>query len=436
MKISTKNVGHKLDLADHSNPVQGEPVKHKSVVRDLSMAPSGEQKIAWAWRNMPLLRAIKDDFEKNKPFAGVKVTLSVHMEAKTACLCRTLAAGGAEMHATGCNPLSTQDDVAAALAAGGMSVFAWHAATPQDYERHLTMALESGPNVIIDDGGDLISIMHTKLQHLIPGVYGGCEETTTGIKRLYSMAADKSLKFPMIAVNNAQCKYLFDNRYGTGQSVWDGINRTTNLIVAGKCVVIAGYGWCGKGIAMRAKGYGARVVITEIDPVKALEAVMDGFEVLTMDEAVVPGDLFITATGCADVITERHFNRIKDGAILCNAGHFNVEVDVDWLDKNATRLEQKPNIMGYKLESGKTIFVLAEGRLVNLASGDGHPVEIMDMSFAIQALSAQFIVTHHKMLSPGVIPVPEEIDLDVAWKKLAASGLSIDKLTEQQKKYV
>jgi len=385
---------------------------------------------------MPLLRAIQQDFEKTRPFEGMNITLSVHMEAKTACLCRTLAAGGALMHATGCNPLSTQDDVAAALAAGGMSVYAWHGASSEEYERHLTMALESGPNIIIDDGGDLINIMHTKLQHLIPGVYGGCEETTTGIMRLFSMAADKSLKFPMIAVNNAQCKYLFDNRYGTGQSVWDGINRTTNLIVAGKNVVIAGYGWCGKGIAMRAKGFGAKVIVTEIDPVRALEAMMDGFEVKTMDEAAELGDLFITATGCSGVITERHFDKIKDGAVLCNAGHFNVEVDVDWLEKNTEKREQKPNIMGYKLNSGKSLFVLAEGRLVNLASGDGHPVEIMDMSFAIQALSAQYLARNHKTLEPGVIPVPKEIDVDVANKKLAACGLSIDKLTPEQAKYL
>jgi len=385
---------------------------------------------------MPLLRAIREDFEKTRPFEGVKITLSVHMEAKTACLCRTLAAGGAEMSATGCNPLSTQDDVAAALASKGMSVYAWHGATPEEYERHLTMALESGPNIIVDDGGDLVNIMHTKLAHLVPGVLGGCEETTTGIMRLFSMAADKSLRFPMVAVNNAQCKYLFDNRYGTGQSVWDGINRTTNLIVAGKCVVIAGYGWCGKGIAMRAKGFGAMVVITEIDPVKALEAMMDGFDVMTMDEAAAIGDLFITATGCTDVITQRHFGRIKDGAVLCNAGHFNVEVDVGWLDRNAEKSEQKPNIMGYTLESGKKIFVLAEGRLVNLASGDGHPVEIMDMSFAIQALSARYIAENHGSLEPGVIPVPKEIDLAVANKKLDACGLSIDKLTPEQAKYL
>ncbi|MDR0491732.1 MAG: adenosylhomocysteinase [Oscillospiraceae bacterium] len=409
---------------------------HCSEVRDLGLAASGEKKIAWAWRNMPLLRDIKADFEKTRPFDGVRITLSVHMEAKTACLCRVLAAGGAEMHATGCNPLSTQDDVAAALAAGGIDVHAWHGATAEEYEHHLTAALKPGPNIIIDDGGDLVNIMHTKLQSLIPGVYGGCEETTTGIKRLYSMASDKTLKFPMIAVNNAQCKYLFDNRYGTGQSVWDGINRTTNLIVAGKNVVIAGYGWCGKGIAMRAKGFGAKVIVTEIDPVKALEAMMDGFEVMTMDEAAAIGDLFITATGCSGVITKRQFAIIKNGAVLCNAGHFNVEVDVAWLDANAEKCEQKPNIMGYAFDDGRTIFVLAEGRLVNLASGDGHPVEIMDMSFAIQSLSARYLVQNRKNLAPAVIPVPAEIDNEVAQKKLASCSLRIDKLSEEQENYL
>ena len=437
MKINAKNVGHDLKLADHSATPATAHVTHESSVRDAGLAPSGEKKIAWAWRNMPLLQAIKADFEKTKPFKGVRVTLSVHMEAKTACLCRVLAAGGAEMYATGCNPLSTQDDVAAALATGGgVSVYALHGASADEYERHLTMALECGPNIIIDDGGDLINLMHTKLQHLIPGVYGGCEETTTGIMRLHSMVADKSLKFPMIAVNNARCKYLFDNRYGTGQSVWDGINRTTNLIVAGKNVVISGYGWCGKGIAMRAAGFGAKVIITEIDPVKALEAMMDGYKVMTMDEASQIGDLFITATGCMDVITEHHFNKLKDGAVLCNAGHFNVEVDVDWLDKNTKRIEAKPNIVGYALANGRTIFILAEGRLVNLASGDGHPVEIMDMSFAIQALSAQYLVQNCDKLAPGVIPVPEEIDLNVARKKLASCSLSIDKLSKEQEKYL
>jgi adenosylhomocysteinase len=254
--------------------------------------------------------------------------------------------------------------------------------------------------------------------------------------RLFSMASNDMLKFPMITVNNAQCKSLFDNRYGTGQSVWDGINRTTNLIVAGKNVIVAGYGWCGKGIAMRAKGFGAKVIVTEIDPVKALEAMMDGFTVMPMDDAAGLGDLFITSTGCAGVITERHFDRIKDGAVLCNAGHFNVEVDVAWLDKNASKQEQKQNIMGYKLKNGKTLFVLAEGRLVNLASGDGHPVEIMDMSFAIQALCASYLVQNHSNLTPGIIPVPKDIDHEVARKKLASCGLSIDSLTAEQAKYL
>ena len=408
-----------------------------SHVRDLSLAPSGEKKIEWARRNMPLLRVIGEEFRQTKPFAGLKITLSVHMEAKTACLCRMLADVGAEMHVTGCNPLSTQDDVAAALAERGMDVHAWHGATAEEYEAHLAAALSCGPQIIIDDGGDLVNLVHTKLPELIPGIIGGCEETTTGVIRLRSMERDGALRFPMITVNNARCKYLFDNRYGTGQSAWDGVIRTTNLAVSGKRVVVAGYGWCGRGIAMRAKGYGARVIICEVDPVKALEAMMDGFEVMPMTEAAGLGDLFITSTGCRDVITEKHFPLLKDGAVLCNAGHFNVEVDVAWLEANAVRREeQKPNIMGYTLPTGQTVYVLAEGRLVNLASGDGHPVEIMDMSFAIQALSAKYLADHRDSLKPGVIPVPEEVDLFVAGKKLAACGLSIDTLTDEQKKYL
>ena len=408
-----------------------------SEIRDINLAPSGERKIQWVERNMPLLRQIKADFQKTKPFAGLKVALSVHMEAKTAYLCRVLEAGGAEMHVTGCNPLSTQDDVAAALAEGGMDVHAWHASTPEEYTAHLTAVLEAGPNIIIDDGGDLVNLIHTKLTHLIPNIIGGCEETTTGVIRLHSMAAEGKLKFPMITVNDARCKYLFDNRYGTGQSVWDGIDRTTNLIVAGKNVVVAGYGWCGKGIAMRAKGFGAHVIVTEIDPVKALEAMMDGIKVMTLEDAAKVGDLFVTSTGCRDVITEKHFGLMKDGAIMCNAGHFNVEVDVDWLDKNAKdRYVQRQNIMGYTLENGKNVFVLAEGRLVNLASGDGHPAEIMDMSFAIQALSARYVAEHRGELGADVIAVPNEIDEEVARRKLTACGLSIDALTDAQKEYL
>ena len=408
-----------------------------SNIRDLSLAPSGEKKIQWAWRNMPLLQGIRAEFEREKPFAGLKIALSVHMEAKTACLCRTLAAGGAEMHVTGCNPLSTQDDVAAAVAAGGIDVHAWHGATQEEYTGHLKEVLEYGPNIIIDDGGDLVNLLHTELSHLLPNVIGGCEETTTGIIRLYAMAGEGKLKFPMVAVNNARCKYLFDNRYGTGQSVLDGINRTTNLVIAGKTVVIAGYGWCGRGVAMRVKGFGGKVVICEVDPVKALEAMMDGFSVMPMEKAAKIGDLFITTTGCRDIITKAHFPFMKDGAVLCNAGHFNVEVDVDWLEKHATAKDaQRPNIMGYTLQNGNTVFVLAEGRLVNLASGDGHPVEIMDMSFAIQAMSAKYLAAHRGELSPGVFPVPEDIDLDVAGRKLRSCGIEIDTLTPEQKTYL
>jgi len=407
-----------------------------SEIRNPALAGSGELKIGWAWRNMPLLRSLEADFIAQQPFAGLRIALSVHMEAKTACLCRLLAKGGAEMHVSGCNPLSTQDDVAAALSAGGIDVHAWHGATPEEYQRHLKNILACGPHIIIDDGGDLVHLLHTQLPHLIPGIIGGCEETTTGVMRLVAMAKAGELKFPMVTVNNAQCKYLFDNRYGTGQSVWDGINRTTNLVVAGKQVVVAGYGWCGRGIAMRAKGFGGKVIVTEIDPVKALEAMMDGFAVMPMAEAARVGDLFITATGCRDVITSAHFPLMKDGAVLCNAGHFNVEVDVSWLERCAKAAPAKPNITGYTLDNGRTLFVLAEGRLVNLAAGDGHPVEIMDMSFAIQALSARYLAEHRSQLSPEVLAVPKEIDALVARRKLALQGMSIDQLTPEQAAYL
>ena len=408
-----------------------------SEIRDISLAPEGEKKIQWAARNMPILRGIAEDFKKSQPLKGLRVALSVHMEAKTAYLCRVMAEGGAEMHVTGCNPLSTQDDVAAAVAAGGIDVHAWHAATPEEYERHLTAVLETGPNIIIDDGGDLINIMHTKLTHLIPDVIGGCEETTTGIHRLRAMAKNGTLKFPMVMVNDADCKHLFDNRYGTGQSVWDGINRTTNLIVAGKSVVVAGYGWCGKGVAMRAKGQGARVIVTEIDPVRAIEAVMDGFEVMTMLDAAKIGDVFVAVTGCKDIITSEHFGLMKDGAILSNAGHFNLEIDVDSLAKTAEKTyDARANIVGYILPSGKTLFVLAEGRLVNLASGDGHPAEIMDMSFAIQAMCARYLADNRDNLTVDVIPVPREIDIEVARRKLQSMGITIDTLTPEQREYL
>jgi len=408
-------------------------------IKDITLAADGKNKIDWVRKNMPLLQSLEKDFSEKKPFAGLKVALSIHLEAKTANLCMVLAAGGAEMYVTGSNPLSTQDDVAAALAAEGINVFARYNTTPAEYKSHLKMVIEAGPNIIIDDGGDLVNLIHNEYKELLPGVIGGCEETTTGIGRLVSMDKAGKLMFPMVAVNNAKCKYLFDNRYGTGQSVWDGINRTTNLIVAGKTVVIAGYGWCGKGVAMRALGLGASVIITEIDAIKALEAKMDGFAVMPMNEAAKLGDFFVTVTGCRDVITEKDFAVMKNGAILCNAGHFNVEIDVAKLEEIAVEKKtQRKNIMGYRLSNGNWLNVLAEGRLVNLAAGDGHPAEIMDMSFAIQALSAEYIANNRNSLTgkSKVIPVPEEIDVEVAKRKLLFWGLGIDELTPEQKAYI
>ena len=408
-------------------------------VRNIDTWESGEMKIRWVRDHMPLLRGLEEDFSETKPFKGLRIALSVHMEAKTAYLCRVLAAGGAEMYATGCNPLSTQDDVAAALAHEGLNVFAVHDATPEEYEEGLRSVIAPGPHIIIDDGGDLVSLIHNHFPELIPNVIGGCEETTTGIHRLRALDRAGSLRFPMVLVNDAACKHFFDNRYGTGQSVWDGINRTTNLIVAGKTVVVAGYGWCGKGVAMRAKGFGAEVIVTEVDPVKALEARMDGYSVMPMHEAAALGDLFITVTGCRDVITPDDFRVMKDGAILCNAGHFDVEVDIASLRKMA--VETRParnNIMAYTLENGRTLYILAEGRLVNLAAGDGHPAEIMDMSFAIQALSAKYLSDHRQTLKngPRLIPVPAEIDAEVAERKLRSWGVSIDRLTPEQHTYL
>ena len=406
-------------------------------IKDPSLYPSGKRKIEWVQKHMPLLSGIESDFIKSKPFEGMRIALSIHLEAKTAYLCKVLSSGGAEMYVTGSNPLSTQDDVAAALVYDGLNVFAWHKASPDEYMEHLRSVIKCKPDIIIDDGGDLVNLIHNEFPEYLPNVLGGCEETTTGIIRLVSMAKENALKFPMIAVNNARCKYLFDNRYGTGQSVWDGINRTTNLIVAGKKVVVAGYGWCGKGVAMRAKGFSAQVIVTEIDPIKAMEAKMDGFDVMPMEEAAKIGDFFVTVTGCKDIITEKDFKNMKDGAILCNAGHFNVEINLDQLKAMSEKIfEQRNNITGYQLQDGRVISVLAEGRLVNLAAGDGHPAEIMDMSFAIQALCAEYIVKHHDNLSLSVNDVPKEIDRKVALRKLESWGLSIDKLSAEQEKYI
>ena len=412
-----------------------------SEIRNADIWQSGELKINWVRHHMPLLNGLEEEFTRTKPFKGLRIALSVHLEAKTAYLCQVLAAGGAEMFVTGSNPLSTQDDIAAALVHCGLNVFAWYNANEEEYTRHCRKVIEAGPNLIIDDGGDLVNCIHSDFPELIPNVIGGCEETTTGILRLQQLNRAKKLGFPMMLVNNAECKHFFDNRYGTGQSVWNGINRTTNLIVAGKTVVVAGYGWCGKGVAMRAKGLGAKVIVTEINPVRAIEAVMDGFSVMKMHQAAPEGDIFVTVTGCDNVITTEDFKVMKDGAICCNAGHFDCEVDVAGLAAMAeSSAPARANIMGYRLADGRTIYILAEGRLVNLATGDGHPAEIMDMSFAIQALSAKWLVDHKDALSrePGnmVIEIPEEIDSTVAHRKLASWGCEIDELTPEQKKYL
>jgi len=406
-------------------------------VRDINLAPLGRQKIEWVRNNMPLLNGLEEQFKREKPFDGVKISLSVHLEAKTAYLCEVLAAGGAEMSVTGSNVLSTQDEIAAALAVTGMKVYAYHGATTEEYNRHIEMALEHGPNIVIDDGSDLINMLHNKRTDLLKDVWGGCEETTTGVIRLKAMEKDGALKVPMVAVNDAKCKHMFDNRYGTGQSVWDSIMRNTNLIIAGKEVVVGDYGWCSKGIAMRAKALGARVIVTEVDAVSAVEAVMDGFEVMTMEKAAPHGDIFVSATGCNQVITVEHMLNMKDRAILANAGHFNVEIDMEELERKAVaKKETRPNIMGYWLENGKCVNVIAEGRLVNIAAADGHPAEIMDMSFAVQCLSAMYILENRGKLENKVIDVSNEIDNLVAERKLEAWGIQIDKLTSQQEKYL
>lgn len=406
-------------------------------IRDISLAPSGHTKIEWVKNNMPLLRALEEEFSRTKPFEGLKISLSVHLEAKTAYLCLVLAAGGAQMSVTGSNSLSTQDDVAAALADSGLKVFAYHGATDEEYMRHIEMCLEHRPNIIIDDGGDLVEMIHNKRPDLGEEVLGGCEETTTGVIRLKAMERDGILKFPMVAVNDARCKHLFDNRYGTGQSVWDSIMRNTNLIVASKTVVVVGYGWCSRGIAMRAAALGAKVIVTEIDPVKAIEAKMDGYDVMKMDLAASYGDIFVSATGCKHTITVEHMLKMKDRAILANAGHFNVEIDMAGLEEAAvSKKETRSNIMGYTLSNGRTVNVIGEGKLVNIAAADGHPAEIMDLSFAVQAMSALYIKDNHSRLENKVIDVSSEIDDVIARRRLAAWDIEIDELTDDQKRYL
>jgi len=408
-----------------------------SSIKDINLAASGYDKINWVKSYMPVLNIIKDEFERTKPFAGKKISMSIHLEAKTAYLAMVLRAGGAEVYVTGCNPLSTQDDVAAALVKDGFEVNAWRGVTDEEYKTHLIATLSLCPDVIIDDGGDLTNLLHGECREFGKNLIGGGEETTTGIHRLFAREKAGLLDYPMIDVNDAECKHFFDNRYGTGQSTLDGIMNSTNLIIAGKTVVVAGYGWCGKGIAMRVKGMGGVVIVTEINPVKAIEAVMDGFTVMAMDEAVKHGDLFVTVTGCCDVIKAEHFQYMKDGVLLANSGHFDVEIDKVALAEQAVEVwQRKPNIMGYRMADGRVLNLMAEGRLVNLAAGNGHPAEIMDMSFAIQAKSLEYLVNHGHELENKVYQVPAEIDAEVAALKLKSLGISIDSLTPSQTEYM
>ncbi len=408
-----------------------------SDIKDVKLAPSGHDKINWVASYMPILNTIKEDFIKNQPFKGLKISMSIHLEAKTAYLATVLKAGGAEVWVTGCNPLSTQDDVAAALVDMGFEVNAWRGVSDEQYKEHLIKTLSLCPNLMIDDGGDLTHLIHGECRDYAKDLIGGCEETTTGIHRLFARQRAGLLDYPMIDVNDADCKHLFDNRYGTGQSTLDGIMNSTNLIIAGKTVVIAGYGWCGKGMAMRAKGMGAVVVVTEIDPIKALEATMDGFSVMPMDEAAKIGDLFVTLTGCKDVIRREHLEVMKDGALLSNSGHFDVEIDkVALSDMAVEEWQRKPNIRGYRMPDGRILNLLAEGRLVNLAAGNGHPAEIMDMSFAIQAKGLEYLAKNRGKLENKVYAVPAEIDREVAAIKLRANGIKIDYLSDEQKAYL
>ena len=409
----------------------------QSLIRDISLAAEGRKKIDWVANFMPTLNTLGDRFEKEQTFKGQTIVVSVHLEAKTAYLSTVLQRGGADVIVTGSNPLSTQDDVAAGLVDMGLTVYAWYNCTDEEYTMFLNKALDHKPHIIIDDGGDLVSLLHTTRTDAKERLLGGSEETTTGVHRLKALAEAEQLTFPMIAVNDSNCKYLFDNRYGTGQSVWDGIMRTTNLTVTGKNVVVAGYGWCGKGVALRAKGLGAHVYVTEVDPIKAIEAVFDGFKVLPMVEAAKIGDIFCTVTGCKDVITEEHYSVMKDRAVLCNAGHFDCEVNVKALEAMAVSHERvRQNIEAYHMQDGRQLYVLAEGRLVNLAAGDGHPAEIMDLSFAMQALAAEYILHHGADMADDVHVLPYEVDAEIAKLKLQSMGYDLDTLTQEQYDYL
>jgi len=407
-----------------------------SIVKDINLHKQGEQKIEWVKKYMPVLAGIEQDFLKEKPFEGIKIAMAIHLEAKTAYLAKVLQSGGATMYVTGSNPLSTQDDVVAALAKGGIEVFATHGCSDEEYEEYIAEVIKDEIDLVLDDGGDLTAEIH-KNEVKAKRVLGGAEETTTGIIRLKARAKAGKLHYPMMSVNDANCKSLFDNRYGTGQSAWDGVMRATNLVIAGKCVVVGGYGWCSRGIAAKADGLGARVIVTEVDAIKAMEACMDGFEVMPMDEAAPLGDIFITATGCIDVVTTEHFKKMKDGVLLANAGHFDVEVSVAALEEiSVSKKEMRKNITGYVQEDGRILNLIAEGRLVNLAAADGHPAEIMDLSFALQALSLKYVLENYKNLENDVIDVPHEIDYSVAERKLKGMNIKIDYLSDKQVEYL
>jgi adenosylhomocysteinase len=407
-------------------------------IKDFALADKGKRKIEWANQQMPVLQLIRKRFIKEQPLKGIKLSACLHVTSETANLAITLRDGGADMVLCASNPLSTQDEVAASLVRDyGIPTYAIKGEDNATYYAHINAALDHKPRITMDDGADLVTQLLTKRTAQIPDVIGGTEETTTGVIRLRAMAKDGTLKFPVIAVNDAQTKHFFDNRYGTGQSTIDGILRATNLLLAGLKMVVAGYGWCGRGVAMRAKGLGADVIITEIDPIRAIEATMDGFRVMPMREAARIGDVFVTVTGDKSVLTAEHFQAMKDGAVLCNAGHFNVEIDIPALEKLSTaKREARPLVDEYQLKDGRKIYLLGEGRLVNLATAEGHPASVMDMSFANQALAAEYMAQHSKELKPDVYPVPEHLDKQIARLKLESMGIQIDKLTPEQEQYL
>ncbi len=407
-------------------------------VKDLRLAGAGRNRVEWAKKDMPVLRSIRARFAKEKPLKGIRIAACLHVTTETAALMQTLASGGADVSLCASNPLSTQDDVAASLVRNDrIRVFATRGENRRTYYSHILQALAVGPHITMDDGADLVSVIHTRKKEYLAGVIGGTEETTTGVIRLRAMAEKGVLRYPIVAVNEARTKHFFDNRYGTGQSTLDGILRATNRLIAGSCFVVAGYGWCGRGLAMRAKGMGARVLVTEVDPLPALEALMDGFDVVPMIEAARTGDIFCTLTGNLHVLRREHFEKMKDGAIVCNSGHFNVEIDIPTLAGMARSVRTvRPFVEEYMLRDGRAIHVLAEGRLINLAAAEGHPSNVMDMSFANQSLSAEYIASRREDLERKVYGVPEDIDREIARLKLSAMGARIDRLTAEQKNYL